>query len=137
MKWRVDVASDRGLGNWGEDRILLEIDESVLKMLVGDLGTEIVQDLLQAYVADVATRLPQLREALAAGNADQLEKVAHTIKGMASNLGISNVSEMSKDIVVACREKRDVDAFDAVPKLESAIEESVTYIATLDLSHFE
>ncbi|HMA37007.1 MAG TPA: response regulator, partial [Chloroflexia bacterium] len=67
------------------------IDEDVLANLRRDLQVEgeadIVQELIGLFVEGTPPLLVAMRDALAAGNAEQLQRAAHNLKGSSSNLG--------------------------------------------------
>ena len=61
-------------------------DPSVLAGLLGD-DPEAVAEIVGEYVADAPRQLVRLREALAAGDTDQVRRLAHTLKGASANIG--------------------------------------------------
>lgn len=102
-----------------------------LEMVGGDLG--FLNELVAEYRADGASRLVDMRAALAAGEAEDVRRAAHTLKSSSASLGANDLAEACREVEAAAREGRldglgaKVDAiaieFDAVvAALETRVE---------------
>ena len=79
------------------------LDPEVLANL-RDLGdAELLAELAGMFFDDATSRLGELREAVEAGDAAGVERVAHTLKGSSGNMGATRMS-------VICAELQDVGA---------------------------
>jgi HPt (histidine-containing phosphotransfer) domain-containing protein len=77
------------------------LDPEVLASL-RDLGdVELLTELAEMFFGDVSSRLGELREAVEAGDAAGVERVAHTLKGSSGNIGATRMSAI-------CAELQDV-----------------------------
>ncbi|QIN77575.1 response regulator [Rubrobacter marinus] len=61
----------------------------------GDGEPDILAELVELFVEDAEPRLAALREAVAAGDAEGIERAAHTLKGSAGNMGARRMSEIA------------------------------------------
>jgi HPt (histidine-containing phosphotransfer) domain-containing protein len=59
--------------------------EAILARLQGD--EELFRELVALFMSDTPSLLKEARKALASGDADTLQRTAHTIKGSVSNFG--------------------------------------------------
>ena len=79
------------------------LDPEVLANL-RDLGdAELLAELAGMFFDDASSRLEELREAVGAGDAAGVERVAHTLKGSSGNMGATRISAI-------CSELQDVGA---------------------------
>ncbi|MDQ3316661.1 MAG: response regulator, partial [Actinomycetota bacterium] len=77
------------------------LDPEVLASL-RDLGdVELLTELAEMFFGDASSRLGELREAVEAGDAAGVERVAHTLKGSSGNMGATRMSAI-------CAELQDV-----------------------------
>ena len=65
-----------------------------LKEIMEDEFTELVT----VFITDGIKQIDDLRQAIAASEADNIRRIAHTLKGSSSNLGINGLSELSKTL---------------------------------------
>lgn len=56
------------------------------------------RELLQVFVQDCQDQLPRLRQAVAAGNTEDLRKVAHRLKGASSNVGANAFCQAAREL---------------------------------------
>ena len=79
------------------------LDPEVLANL-RDLGdAELLAELAGMFFDDASSRLGELREAIGAGDAAGVERVAHTLKGSSGNMGATRMSAI-------CAELQDIGA---------------------------
>ena len=71
------------------------VDFSIVDRLYA-LRPEVVLELVHTFLTSGAERVARLGEALAAGDADGLRAVAHSLKGSASTLGAGPLAELCK-----------------------------------------
>jgi HPt (histidine-containing phosphotransfer) domain-containing protein len=76
------------------------LDEQALATLLEMVGDdpEFVDELADAYLADVPTQEAALRDALSRSSAADLVRPAHTLKGASLNLGGRQVAELAREI---------------------------------------
>lgn len=86
--------------------------------------------MLRNYVAHQAQVVPEIRDALAAGDNETAERLAHTAKGLAGNIGATQLQAIAADLEKSIKDKAD----------EKLIEQQVTQfseaLATL-IEHIE
>lgn len=61
---------------------------------------DVLTEVLRLFLADVPGRIARLREACAAGNAVDVQRAAHSLKGSAGNIG-------AHDLYAICRQMDD------------------------------
>ncbi len=76
---------------------LLQLHKSCL----GDVG--LIERLLTKFNDRAAAELARLDELVAAGDCEGVARVAHLMRGMAANLGIAIVAELSGQIEIAAK----------------------------------
>jgi len=67
---------------------------SHLSHLQDEHGDELVVELVELFVSNTPMLLTAMREALAHGDSDGLQQVAHTLKGSSSNLGAEPLTSL-------------------------------------------
>lgn len=89
---------------------------------------DVLAEVLQLFLQDVPRRLARLRAACDAGDAAELHKTAHSLKGSAGNIGAEGLFAICRQLDDQGRAgdltdaKRLVDAFDAeLARVEVAI----------------
>ena len=73
------------------------LDYAVFGKLREILGSSIAE-AIHPFLEDMPTYLEEMEHAMAAGQADQLRRAAHAIKGAAGNLGASPLAALAKEI---------------------------------------
>ena len=78
-------------------------------------------DLLEMFRTSYAAAAGEVRRLVAAGDFEGAERLAHTVKGVAGNIGADGVAEAARDAETACRERRlpQLEAF--LPRLAAEI----------------
>jgi HPt (histidine-containing phosphotransfer) domain-containing protein len=76
------------------------IDRAVFDGLLESVGgdREFLGELLQAYFDDSPRLLESMHVALAAGNADQFRRAAHSLKSNSASFGAMTLSRMAKGL---------------------------------------
>lgn len=104
--------------NTPDDELVLDMEIiATLKALGGDDDPELFADLVSMFTGDTPARLQAMDDALSAGDADALGKVAHALKSSCGNLGASTLAELCREIESAGR-GGDVDS--ARPLVEAS-----------------
>ncbi|WP_250994414.1 ATP-binding protein [Agrobacterium vitis] len=68
------------------------LDEARHDELVEALGEEIYQELIESFFDDAAQLLGELHKAMAQRNPREIDRVLHTIKGAAVNVGLNDIA---------------------------------------------
>ena len=66
------------------------------EITMGD--TELESELIVTFLADTAERLAELASVLAAGDASQIGRTAHALKGSAGNMGAETLQALARDL---------------------------------------
>ena len=93
-----------------------------LKRVAGN--SRLYRSLLEQFVGKQADVASQITEALGQGNREVAERLAHTVKGVAGNLGIGNVHAAAEEVERGIKHG-DVSIPSLVTKLGSAVAQSV------------
>jgi CheY-like chemotaxis protein/HPt (histidine-containing phosphotransfer) domain-containing protein len=90
--------------------------DGFMDRLMGD--TEIAKTVIEVFLEDIPKQIESMKYSLETSDAETVERIAHSIKGAAANIGGEAVRELAAEIENACKDGR----FDAVagccPKLE-------------------
>lgn len=96
------------------------LDLEAINQLGDTLGKETMESLVDMFVSDVENRIAGIQKAVEENNIHELEKEAHTLKGMAANLAAMPLSQKASDVVTYCREGDEAAAIsntDGLPEL--------------------
>ncbi len=76
------------------------IDRVVFGGLVDSTGgdQEFLAELLEAYFEDAPSLVARMRAALAADNADEFRRAAHSLKSTSANFGAMGLSRMCREL---------------------------------------
>ena len=76
------------------------INRVALDDLVAATGGDpaFLSELIDTYFEDSATLLPQMRQALAGGSAEQLRRAAHSLKSNSASLGAEGLALLCRDL---------------------------------------
>ncbi|EWY39440.1 histidine kinase [Skermanella stibiiresistens SB22] len=80
------------------------IDEAQVEEIRAGVGDEMLAELLTAFCDDVGMEFDRVRDATAAGDWAALAASAHTLKGVASNLGAARIAGLAKSLEIAAKE---------------------------------
>jgi two-component system sensor histidine kinase/response regulator len=104
----------------GED----PLDRSVLaglRELQVEGEPDLLKELIELYLADVPPQLVALRKAVEAGDAHSVERIAHTLKGSAANMGAVRM----RALCTVLQEMGRSEELSAAPGLMSRLEEEL------------
>ena len=98
-----------------------------LRWLGGDQG--LLRELVGIFIDDGPKRLEALREAMTASDVQQLEQVAHSLKGSAAILGASRLQESALALEEAAHDGRAENDVDLVADIAREIERVLAFFA--------
>ncbi|MCL2718185.1 MAG: Hpt domain-containing protein [Lachnospiraceae bacterium] len=87
---------------------------------------------LRKFPENVKRLLVELKEAVENNDHQAIEAAAHGIKGVASNLGVGNVTELGTALMLDVRENTPELIAEHYTKLVEEIEKAISYIEKLD-----
>ena len=94
---------------------------------------EIMEDefdeLVTVFINDGIKQIENLKQAIEASEAENVRRIAHTLKGSSSNLGISGLSELSQTLEYKAADNQ-LDGADEL--LQNIIQEYETVKKTLE-----
>ena len=74
------------------------IDRATFDELKETAGAEFVVELVDTFLAEAPTMLADLSRALAARDADQFRRAAHSLKSNSNTFGASRLAEMAREL---------------------------------------
>jgi HPt (histidine-containing phosphotransfer) domain-containing protein len=74
------------------------IDRATFEALQQTAGAEFVRDLVDTFLTEAPLMLEDLRRALAAKNADQFRRVAHSLKSNSNTFGALTLGAMAREL---------------------------------------
>jgi two-component system sensor histidine kinase/response regulator len=102
------------------ERLMIALDmDSVLESLGGD--RELLREVLGILVEELPRHMESLRAAIASGNADAIEKQAHSIKGELGYLSLSEISLNACDLEASGRDANTVLSASLYVRLEAGV----------------
>lgn len=102
-----------------------------LRAIGGDDNGEFLRELVGIFLQDGPHRLADIESALAAGNAEDLARAAHTMKGSASNFGATALSAVSRDIEQLGKQRNLPEANIRLPALRAEFARTTTALQAL------
>jgi len=109
-----------------EDKSQILIDEEGgLRRLGGD--REIYNELMELFFDQSTQQVEQLKEAVKSHEANRVEKIAHSIKGAAANLGVLVVQKSAFELEKIGNEKRLDEAEQTLNQLINELERVKQY----------
>lgn len=94
------------------------------------LGEERVLKFLKLFLKDPS--ISNLKENMAAENYQEAFRAAHTLKGVAANLGMDVMQQVSSDITEALRDGKDIEKAKALmPQLDEVCNETIFALGEL------
>jgi two-component system sensor histidine kinase/response regulator len=106
--------------------IALDMDR-ILESLGGD--RELLRDVLGILLEELPRHMAGLREAIATGDAEAVEQVAHHIKGELGYLSLSEVSQNASDLEASGREANIALSASLYGRLEAGVLELLSQCA--------
>jgi len=94
------------------------VDLERFREMMGEAGTE----LIALFLEETLDLLAELREAVAKGDAESLQRVAHTLKGSSATLGAMRLSDLCKELEIMGRRGALEGAAEKVAQVETEYE---------------
>ncbi len=98
----------------------IQWDPAQTRKRLGD-DEELFQEIVEIFVTQAPTQLSSLRAAIAQGDADAVERVAHCLKGELGYFGVSEISKKASELEENGREHDLKQAAQVFPALENEI----------------
>jgi two-component system, sensor histidine kinase and response regulator len=95
---------------------------ATLREIGSKAGTDLVTNLLQAFLADSHGCVTQVEHAIAAQDGKQLCRIAHAMKSRTANLGAEELSDLYRKMELLGRESRTEEASGLMQDLKRAHE---------------
>jgi two-component system, sensor histidine kinase and response regulator len=99
---------------------ICQLDEAVALSRVGG-DFELLQEVVGLFLDDYPQSLTKIREALAAGDQDNLERQAHSLKGSVSTFGAKEAFEAAFELEKQGRSGDLSSASEGLVRLEQAL----------------
>jgi len=81
------------------------IDRAVINQRRSDVGAELIPEIINAYLAEIPSRVETIIRAVPPGDFSLLEKEAHTLKSSSASVGAMRLADIAKDLECAGREQ--------------------------------
>jgi len=104
------------------------VDDAYLGLLVESLGAPKVQELLRAFEAHARPLRDQLVQARATGDVRSVRAAAHSLHGMAANLGLSGVAVATAALEEACTQSTADTALHLCADVEASMEATLHHL---------
>jgi len=90
---------------------------------------EIMEDefniLISVFISDGKDQIENLKQAIGSSNPEDIRRIAHTLKGSSSNLGLHHLSELSKTLEHNAADNKLDDAYELLQKIITEYEEVI------------
>jgi len=80
------------------------IDTKILGVLIGDVGAELLPQIIDKYLSEAPARVDAIAAAAACGNCELVAKEAHPLKSSSASLGAMGLAELASQLENAGRE---------------------------------
>jgi two-component system sensor histidine kinase/response regulator len=94
-------------------------------------GLSFVKEIMQIYLDTSLETVRQVKQAVAAGDADALRRAAHSLKSSSANVGAEQLSGVFRELEALGREGRLAEAKPLLDKMLQAYEEATAEIRAL------
>jgi PAS domain S-box-containing protein len=96
---------------------------------IADGSEEFKTELLQTFFDSTSKGLEQLEEAIAANDYQAISRVAHFIKGSASNLGIISMAAIAHDLEMIGHNQKEANMKEILERLQSLLTQIQQFIS--------
>ena len=95
-----------------------------LAALAENLGLEEDEfaELMDLFVETGRVQISELRDAENAGDAEEIRRIAHSLKGASGNLGFMEISQLSKKIEEQIKSENHENIRDTIEKMNRLID---------------
>jgi CheY-like chemotaxis protein len=94
------------------------INMDLLKETIGPDAGEMLAQMLPLFFEEAQALIAALKEAIKAGDLQELKKAAHTLKGSSASLGLISLATISRTLEEMVRQKRMDEAAQKLKQLE-------------------
>lgn len=106
------------------------IDKNTFNALKESTGDDFIIELINTFLEDTPSQLEQLRNALAAQDAEAFRRAAHTIKSNAATFGAHQLAALARELEMMGREN-NLEAGNQLQALEEAAEQVMNELKKL------
>ncbi len=110
------------------------LDMSVVEELLSfadDGDPELLMDLIQMFLEDGPAKVAAVTSGLAAGDFDQAERAAHSLKGSSGNLGARLLQEVCEELQQSTRQHQLEVSQRLAPQLQAKFAEAEVALRNL------
>ncbi|AFZ18222.1 PAS domain S-box protein [Allocoleopsis franciscana] len=93
-----------------------------LRQMTGSKAATLLRQIIDDYREDAPQQLQDIRDAVAAGDAQALRQSAHTLRSSSANLGAMNLSYLCKELEMIGRAGTTTDAPEWIAQVEAEYE---------------
>ena len=87
------------------------LDEARHAELVDALGEDVFQELVESFFDDATSLMDELNDALRKNDPGKIDRVLHTIKGAASNVGLNDIAVKANALRSQTPAPADIETF--------------------------
>ena len=105
------------------------IDPATFAELQSAAGADFVKELIDTFLEEAPPMLEELRETLAAGNAEAFRRAAHTLKSNGNTFGALTLGGLARELELGGLEAArhaDPDALEALAREYARVAEALT-----------
>lgn len=106
------------------------IDLNTFNTLRESTGGDFIVELIDTLVEDLPSQVAQLKDALAAQDADSFRRAAHTLKSNAATFGAHRLTDLARELETMGREN-NLDTGNRLQVLEEAVTEVIQHLKEL------
>lgn len=97
----------------------MSIDLVKFEKLKQDMGEDYIGELIDTYLMDAPRSIEKIRQAVAAGNADELRRAAHSVKSTSANFGAVELSSLASNLEMLGKSNTLAGAANILTRLET------------------
>lgn len=106
------------------------IDLNTFNTLRESTGGDFIVELIDTFLEDLPSQVAQLKDALAAQDADSFRRAAHTLKSNAATFGAHRLTDLARELETMGREN-NLDTGNRLQVLEEAVTEVIQHLKEL------
>lgn len=106
------------------------IDLNTFNTLRESTGGDFIVELIDTLIEDLPSQVAQLKDALAAQDADSFRRAAHTLKSNAATFGAYRLTDLVRELETMGREN-NLDTGNRLQVLEEAVTEVIQHLKEL------
>ncbi|MBE0671327.1 MAG: Hpt domain-containing protein [Anaerolineales bacterium] len=106
------------------------IDLNTYNSLKENTGAEFISELIDTFLEDTPNLIAQMKNALAAKNAESFRRAAHSIKSNAATFGASQLADLARELEGMGREN-NLEIGNRLEPLEEAFQKAKSQLIEL------